>query len=112
MLRIANLDLLLTLTSSALLPANMSTSHYSSRPAQSDIGADTIRIPLPHIAHNSRRHTRATQLAWLAVGVALLLADGTAVYRYADSPVESICLALLTMPTGILVILTALQIRK
>ena len=92
--------------------ANMSTSHYASRPAQNDVGADTIRIPLSQVPLNRRRHTRATQLAWLAVGVALLLADGTAVYKFADSPMESVILALLTMPTGILVILTALQIRK
>ena len=90
----------------------MSTSHYSSRPAQSDVGADTIRIPLPQVAPNRRRRTRATQLAWLAVGVMLLICDGTAVYKFADSPVESVILALLTMPTGILVILTALQVRK
>jgi hypothetical protein len=90
----------------------MSTSHYSSRPAQNDVGADTIRIPLSQAAPNRRRRTRATQLAWLAVGVALLLADGTAMYRYADSALESVCIALLTMPTGILVILAALQVRK
>lgn len=90
----------------------MSTSHYASRPAQNDVGADTIRITLPQVAHNRRRRTLATQVAWLAVGLALLLADGTAMYHYADSALESVCIALLTMPTGILVILAALQIRK
>lgn len=89
----------------------MSTSHYASRPAQTDIGADTLRIN-HRVAPNTRRRTRATQLAWLAVGVALLLADGTAVYKFADSPIESVILALLTMPTGILVMITAMQVRK
>jgi hypothetical protein len=89
----------------------MSTSHYASRPAQNDVGSDTIRIN-HRVAPNTRRRTRATQLAWLAVGVALLITDGTAIFHFADSPVESVILALLTMPTGILVILAALEVRK
>jgi len=89
----------------------MSTSHYSSRPPQNDVGADTLRIN-HRVAPNTRRRTRATQLAWLAVGVALLITDGTAVFHFANSPLEATIIALLTMPTGILVILAALEVRK
>lgn len=90
----------------------MSTSHYSSRPAQSDIGADTIRIPLDGVPTNQRRHSRAAANVWLLVGIVLLLADGTAMAHFADSGVEATIIALLTMPTGILVILAALEARK
>jgi hypothetical protein len=87
----------------------MSTSHYASRPAQEDVGSQTIRIPLA-----STRHTKPSiaPTIWLAVGICLLLADGVAVYRFADSIVEIVILALLTMPTGTLVILAALEVRK
>lgn len=90
----------------------MSTSHYSSRPAQSDIGSDTIRIPLDTTPTNHRRHRRAAANVWLLVGIVLLLADGTAMAHFADSGVEAVIIALLTMPTGILVILAALEARK
>jgi len=86
----------------------MSTSHYSSRPVQNDVGADTIRIPL-HVPQNRRRHSAA---AWMFFGVCLLLADGAALAHFADSPLEAGILAALTMPTGILVILAALEARK
>jgi hypothetical protein len=33
-------------------------------------------------------------------------------YHFADSPLEATIIALLTMPTGILVILAALEARK
>jgi len=87
----------------------MSTSHYASRPAQEDVGSNTIRIPLK--TTQPKKHT-ITPSVWLTLGVCLLLADGVCVYKYADSPLESIVLALLTMPTGILVILAALEVRK
>jgi hypothetical protein len=45
-------------------------------------------------------------------GVCLLLADGAALAHFADSPLEAGILAALTMPTGILVILAALEARK
>ena len=91
----------------------MSTSHYSSRPPQSDIGSDTIRIPIgdPHLT-NTRRHSRATANVWLLVGIVLLLADGTAMAHFANDGLEATIIALLTMPTGMLVILAALEARK
>lgn len=88
----------------------MSTSHYS-RPAR-DIGADTIRIPLDGVPTNQRCHSRAAATIWLLIGIVLLLADGTAMAHFADSGVEAVIIALLTMPTGILVILAALEARK
>jgi hypothetical protein len=48
----------------------------------------------------------------VAVGVALLVADGTAMYHFADSALEATIIALLSMPTGILVILAGLEARK
>ena len=89
----------------------MSTSHYSSRPPQGDVGRDTIRLPLgdPHLRPRPQR-TAAT--GWLLVGIALLMADGCAMAHFADSVVEAVIVASLTMPTGILVILAALEARK
>ena len=89
----------------------MSTSHYS-RPPQADVGRDTIRIPLgdPHLIPRRPQRTAAT--AWLLVGIALLMADGCAMAHFAESAVEACIVAALTMPTGILVILAALEARK
>lgn len=89
----------------------MSTSHYSSRPAQSDIGADTIRIPLEGIPQNRKRRIRLAQQVYFFVGVALLIADGTAMHHFADSVIEAVIIAALTFPTAALVIAAALQMR-
>jgi hypothetical protein len=40
------------------------------------------------------------------------MADGCAMAYFAESPVEACIVAALTMPTGILVILAALEARK
>jgi hypothetical protein len=88
----------------------MSTSHYS-RPAQNDVGADTIRIPLSE-TQNVRRHTKLVATIWLVIGVILLLADGTAMYHFANDALEASIIAILSMPTGVLVILAALEARK
>jgi hypothetical protein len=90
----------------------MSTSHYSSRPAQNDVGSDTIRIPIAVCPPNAKKHTRLAATIWLLVGIGLLLADGCAMAHFADSGVEACIVAALTMPTGILVILAALESRK
>jgi hypothetical protein len=89
----------------------MSTSHYS-RPPQGDVGRDTIRLPVgdPHLT--PRRPQRTAAAVWLLVGVGLLMADGCAMAHFADSAVEAVIVAALTMPTGILVILAALEARK
>jgi hypothetical protein len=47
----------------------------------------------------------------MLIGVALLVADGTAMVHFADSPLEASIIAFLTMPTGILVILAAINTR-
>jgi len=89
----------------------MSTSHYS-RPPQGDVGRDTIRLPVgdPHLS--PRRPQRTAAAVWLLVGVGLLMADGCAMAHFADSAVEAVIVAALTMPTGMLVILAALEARK
>jgi hypothetical protein len=100
----------------------MSTSHYSnnnyhpsiqhSRPESTDVGADTIKLqdkvlaPMP----NTRRSPLPRLLALLAGGVALLLLDGFAIAHYADSVVEAVIIALVTMPTGGFILATALAI--
>jgi len=90
---------------------DMSTSHYASRPEQSDVGSNTIRIPLDRVPKNTRRHSNLTIRLWMAIGVALLIADGTAMVHFADSPLEASIIAFLTMPTGILVMLAAINTR-
>jgi hypothetical protein len=87
----------------------MSTSHYSRR--DYEVGSDTIRLPIAPEVQNRRKHTRLTANLWILVGVMLLLCDGTAMYHFADSPLEATIIAILTMPTGILVIIAALQAR-
>ena len=76
------------------------------------IGSETIRLPLNPEMRNTRKRTRLTATVWLLVGVALLIADGTAMYHFADSALEATIIALLSMPTGILVVIAALQARK
>jgi len=92
----------------------MSTSH--SRPPQGDVGRDTIRLPIgdPHLSPHltPRRPQRTAATVWLLAGIVLLLADGTAMAHFADSGVEACIIAALTMPTGIFVILAALEARK
>jgi len=90
----------------------MSTSHYSPRPPQGDVGRETIRLPVgdPHLS--PRRPQRTAAAVWLLVGVGLLMADGCAMAHFADSAVEAVIVAALTMPTGIFVILAALEARK
>lgn len=88
----------------------MSTSHYSSRPAQTDVGSNTIRIPLSRQKLTKQQEALAAQI-WMAVGVLLLIADGTAMWHFADSALEATIIALLSMPTGILVIVAALKFQ-
>lgn len=89
----------------------MSTSHYSSRPAQSDIGRDTIRIPLQSVPANTRRDN-TTATIWLFVGIITLCADALAIRLFCQTPVETVILALLTVPLGVLTIIAALGARK
>jgi hypothetical protein len=89
----------------------MSTSHYASRPAQSDIGRDTIRIPLQSVPANTRRDN-TTATIWLFVGIIVLCADALAMRVFAEDAVEAVIIALLTMPLGILTIVAAIQARR
>jgi len=75
----------------------MSTSHF--------------RIPLGD-SHLRPRPQRTAAAVWLLVGIALLMADGCAMAHFADSGVEACIVAALTMPTGIFVILAAMEARK
>jgi energy-converting hydrogenase Eha subunit A len=117
--RIANPASLPTLINSARQLANppphttqryMSTSHYASRPACTDIGKDTLRLPLESTPPNTRRSN--TWAIWFAVGVIVLCADALAIRLFCETPLETVILASLTMPLGILTIIAALEARK
>lgn len=90
----------------------MSTSHYSSRPPQGDVGRDTIRIQIDGVPTNQRRDSRLAANLWVVAGIVLLLCDCAAMAHFADSGVEACIIALLTVPTGIFMILAALEARK
>ena len=83
-----------------------------SRPECTDVGANTITLkdnvlaPMP----NTRRSPLPRLLTLLAGGVALLLLDGFAIAHYADSVVDAVIIALVTMPTGGFILATALAI--
>jgi hypothetical protein len=90
----------------------MSTSHYSSRPAQNDVGSQTIRIPLP-LEYSASRRLRRTRALWLlAAGLVLTLADGVALALCVDLPVVSMVLAALSMVAGAFVTAVALTLVK
>lgn len=90
----------------------MSTSHYSSRPAQTDVGSQTMRIPLP-ITYSASRRTRRSKALWLFLaGLALSVIDGMALAICADLPVESVVIAALSMLTGLFVTAVAFTLVK
>lgn len=90
----------------------MSTSHYSSRPAQTDVSSQTMRIPLPIHYSNSRRLRRTRTLWLLMAGLSLTLIDGLALAICVDLPVESMVLAALSMLAGAFVTAVALTLVK
>ena len=88
----------------------MSTSRSRSTP---EIGADTIRIPLESFPpSNTYKKHRRVATAWMVVGILLLVADGIAMFAFSENVLEATVIACLSMPTGILVILAALNARK
>ena len=90
----------------------MSTSHYSSRPAQHDVGSQTMRIPLP-ITYSASRRTRRCRALWLFVaGLALAIIDGIALAVWADMPVEATIIAALSMLAGGFVMAVAFTLVK
>jgi hypothetical protein len=78
---------------------------------QHDVGMDTIRIPLESPT-NQRCNSRQVANLWLIVGVILLICDSIAMAHFANDTVEASIIAALSMPTGILVIVAALEARK
>ena len=109
MLRIANLAHLPTLTNSALLPANMSTSHYASRPAQTDVGAKTIRIPLDR---SLPPPARPLGLVMFFLGAIILCADGFMAAYFAETIWEASIICTLSMPLAVIVTCIGRELRK
>ena len=89
----------------------MSTSHYSSRTAQTDkILSAWLTNPDNPRNQCKRRHIYAA--IWMAAGAILLMLDILAIRFFATDAVEALVLAALTMPTGLFVLLAALEARK
>jgi hypothetical protein len=94
------------------IPAAECRSSRYCRPAQHDVGSQTIRIPLP-IHYSASRRLRRTRALWLFVaGLALTLVDGIALAMWADLPVESVIIAALSMLAGIFVTAVAVTLVK
>jgi len=89
----------------------MSTSHYSSRPAQTD-KILSAWLKNPHNPQNELKKRRLYAAIWMAAGGILLMLDVIAIRFFATDAVESLVLAALTAPTGLFVMLCALEARK
>jgi hypothetical protein len=82
------------------------------RPAQTDVGSQTMRIPLP-ITYSASRRTRRSKALWLFLaGLALTVVDGIALALCADLPVESVVIAALSMLTGLFITAVAVSLVK
>lgn len=82
-----------------------------SRPECTDVGANTITLKDKILAPMPKKPSALPRLlSLLAGGVSLLLLDGFAIAHYADSVVEAVVIALVTMPTGGFILATALAI--
>lgn len=88
----------------------MSTSHYSARPDSDRILSAWLENP--HNPKNLLRKRRLYAALWMAAGAVLLMMDVIAMRFFATNELEALTLAALTMPTGIFVILAALEARK
>lgn len=89
----------------------MSTSHYSSRPAQSD-KILSAWLTNPDNPRNQRKRRHLYAAIWMAAGAILLMLDILAIRFFATDAIEILVLAALTAPTGIFVILAGLEARK
>jgi len=89
----------------------MSTSHYSSRPAQTD-KILSAWLKNPHNPANELKKRRLYAAIWMLAGGILLMLDAVAVRFFATDAVEVLVLAALTAPTGLFVILAGLEARK
>lgn len=82
------------------------------RPAQTDVGAHTMRIPLP-ITYSASRRVRRSKALWLFLaGLALTVVDGVGLAFYADMPIESVILAALSMIAGGFITAVAVSLVK
>jgi len=82
------------------------------RPAQTDVGSQTMRIPLP-ITYSAARHRQRNKAVWLLLaGLALTVVDGVGLAFYADLPVESVILAALSMLAGGFITAVAVSLVK
>lgn len=83
-----------------------------SRPAQTDVGSQTMRIPLP-ITYSASRRVRRSKALWLFLaGLALTVVDGVGLAFYADMPIESVILAALSMIAGGFITAVAVSLVK
>lgn len=83
-----------------------------SRPAQTDVGSQTMRIPLP-IHYSASRRGRQNKALWLFIaGLALTVVDGVCLAFYADMPIESVILAALSMIAGGFITAVAVSLVK
>ena len=89
----------------------MSTSHYASRPAQTDkILSAWLRNP--HNPTNELRKRRLYATLWMLGGGVILMLDLIAVRFFATDALEALTLAALTLPTGAFILLAGLEARK
>ena len=102
----------------------MSTSHYSrsytdtsskpvrpsiqhARPEAGDVGAETIRIPLPRHIHNSKP---TSGRGFVLAGLLLMLADGCGLAYFCDSFWEAVVFCVLTIPAGFFTLCAAWEV--
>jgi len=88
----------------------MSTSHYSSRPKSDQILSAWLKNP--HNPANELKKRRLYAAIWMLAGGVLLMLDVVAIRFFATNELEALILAALTMPTGIFIMLAALEARK
>jgi polyferredoxin len=88
----------------------MSTSHYSARPDSDRILS--AWLDNPHNPKNMLRKRHLYAAIWMAAGGILLMLDVIAIRFFATDAVEALVLAALTAPTGLFVMLCALEARK
>jgi len=87
----------------------MSTSHYASRPAQTDVGSETIRIPLDR---SLPPPARPLGLVMFILGGIILCADGLMAAYFAETIWEASIICTLSMPLAVIVTCIGRELRK
>jgi hypothetical protein len=87
----------------------MSTSHYSSRPAQTDVGSETIRIP---IDRSLPPPARRFGIVMFILGGIILCADGLMAAYFAETIWEALIICALSMPLAVIVTCVGRELRK